>query len=214
MIPAERGDGRGRHEQQDLRPHHRHADARAARASPPTLKIQLPNRVRVSTHEPTTVNASHQSTVVVRLCGPRPCWPRSSRRAVARGVVDVRDAAGDRDRQVAGVQPAQHEERAQRDDEARQLGLHHRHPVDEADRQCRTAARAGSPARCSVPAGRGGRAGGPSCRSSRRRRGRTRRRSSAARRARRRCRRTRPMFDQLAPDAEVEARARGSARTG
>ena len=87
------------------------------------------------------------------------------------------------------VDALEDEEGRERDDEARQLRLHHRDAVDEADREAERGARSPSPARCSCPrASRGSRAAGPSCRSSRRPRGRTRRRSSAARPARRRSR--------------------------
>src|ERR671937_2503452 len=39
---------------------------RAATGSPPELKIQLPKRVRDSTHAATAVNASHQTTATLR----------------------------------------------------------------------------------------------------------------------------------------------------
>ena len=58
------------------------------------------------------------------------------------------DGAGDLQR-AAGVHALEDEERAQRDDEARQLGPHDHVAVDEPDRHRRTAARPRSRARCS-----------------------------------------------------------------
>ena len=42
---------------------------RAALASPPTAKIQLPNRVRESTQVASSVMPSHQRTLMRKLCG-------------------------------------------------------------------------------------------------------------------------------------------------
>ena len=110
---------------------------RAATGSPPALKIQLPKRVRASTQAATTVKPSHQSTATLspyrsqtveansRCAKPNPgAWSMSLIETPP--VILIVSS---------GVQPAQHEERPERDDEAREPRLDDGDAVEEADRQ-------------------------------------------------------------------------------
>ena len=194
MIPISAAVHGGHHEERDLRPRDRDADVArrgrlAAGAVDPVAEARLREQPRADDREPDPPQHLHLEGVAREVGGEEPV-----RRVEAARRVDVLDRgrAGELQRE-RGVDALEDEERRQRDDEARQLRLHHRARRSGSRRRPRTASRPPSPARCSCPrASRGSRAAGPSCRSSRRRRGRTRRRSSAARPARRRSRTARP----------------------
>ena len=129
---------------------------RAAAASPPQAKIQLPKRVRSSTQVKTAVSASHHRIdtgmpctigspsgrvamipcAAIQSISGRPNCPAkncaSQSPAVASWMPETWVRPGQRARHDPERQPAQHEQRAQRHDEGRQPGLHHDKPVEIA----------------------------------------------------------------------------------
>ena len=132
----QRGGGRGHHEERDLGARDRDADVArghgiAADGVDPVAEAGAREQPRADDREADPPD--HVDLEVVRR--PQARGEERARRVEARRRVDAvdRDGAGDLER-AAGVDALEDEERPERDDEARQLGLHHRVAVDEADR--------------------------------------------------------------------------------
>ena len=70
--------------------------ARAASASPPTAKIQLPNRVRSSTQVAIATNTSHHTMVILTSTPPSVRCEAKTFRAESKPSMSLMDLRGDR----------------------------------------------------------------------------------------------------------------------